>query len=208
MFIQKTFCFRTLMNLAVENLQLTLAIIKPHVIKVPYALQDIRDKILAKGFYVVRNKRVHLSEAQVEEFYAEHKEKFFYHRLITFMQSGPCDVYVLARKNAIQEWRKLMGPTKVYQAQYTHPDSIRGCYGLSDTRNASHGSDSPEAALKEISFFFMDIDIGKWFAEDEPLYKAGSVAFNTEEFIHTIKNEKPSCNNSYCLTSYLPPMQE
>jgi nucleoside diphosphate kinase len=49
-------------------------------------------------------------------------------------------VYILAKENAIAEWRKLMGPTKVYQAIYTHPDSIRGLYGLTDTRNATHGS--------------------------------------------------------------------
>lgn len=56
------------------------------------------------------------------------------------MCSGPSDIHVLARENAIPKWRELMGPTKVFQAQFTAPDTIRGKYGLSDTRNATHGS--------------------------------------------------------------------
>lgn len=54
--------------------------------------------------------------------------------------SGPCDVHILAKNNAIIDWRKLMGPTKVYQSQFSHPETIRGCFGLTDTRNAVHGS--------------------------------------------------------------------
>ena len=56
------------------------------------------------------------------------------------MCSGPSDIHILAGHNAISKWRQMMGPTKVYQAQFTAPDSIRGTYGLSDTRNATHGS--------------------------------------------------------------------
>lgn len=59
---------------------------------------------------------------------------------MTFMCSGPSDVHILAHSNAIAQWRQLLGPTKVYQAQFTAPHSIRGMFGLSDTRNAAHGS--------------------------------------------------------------------
>ena len=59
---------------------------------------------------------------------------------MTFMCSGPSDVYILANQDAIAKWRQLLGPTKVVQAQYSAPDSIRGTFGLSDTRNAAHGS--------------------------------------------------------------------
>jgi nucleoside-diphosphate kinase len=52
----------------------------------------------------------------------------------------------------------MLGPTKVYKALYSHPESIRGLYGLSDTRNACHGSDSTESAMKEILIFFPDFD--------------------------------------------------
>lgn len=54
--------------------------------------------------------------------------------------SGESEVHILAKVNAIQDWRQLMGPTKVYQTIFTHPDSIRGQFGLTDTRNAAHGS--------------------------------------------------------------------
>lgn len=49
-------------------------------------------------------------------------------------------MYILARENAILKWRELMGPTKVFKAKLTHPDTIRGKYGITDTRNATHGS--------------------------------------------------------------------
>lgn len=61
---------------------------------------------------------------------------------------------ILERENAIQAWRNLLGPTKVFKTIYSHPDSIRGLFGLSDTRNACHGSDSPESAVQEIEKVF------------------------------------------------------
>ena len=66
--------------------------------------------------------------------------KFFFGRLVSYMSSGPINPMVLAHKDAIQKWRALMGPTKSYVAQATAPHTIRGMYGLTDTRNATHGS--------------------------------------------------------------------
>lgn len=103
-------------------------------------LQKIREIILDNDFKVVRTRRTTIKAEEAEDFYKEHKEKFFYNRLITFMCSGPSDVHILARSNAISKWRQLLGPTKVYQAQYSAPDTIRGMFGLSDTRNAAHGA--------------------------------------------------------------------
>jgi Nucleoside diphosphate kinase len=57
-----------------------------------------------------------------------------------FHYSGPSEINILARENAITKWRELLGPTKVYIARFSHPYSIRGMYGISDTRNAAHGS--------------------------------------------------------------------
>lgn len=54
--------------------------------------------------------------------------------------SGPSEVYILAREDAIMVWRRLMGPTKVFKCQLTDPDTIRARHGLTDTRNATHGS--------------------------------------------------------------------
>lgn len=76
--------------------------------------------------------------------------------------SGPIEVMVLSGDGAITKWRGLLGPTKVFKAVYTHPKSIRGLFGLTDTRNACHGSDSMDSAKREISIFFDDFDVDQW----------------------------------------------
>ncbi|KAL1115761.1 hypothetical protein AAG570_006051 [Ranatra chinensis] len=81
-----------------------------------------------------------LSGKQAALFYAEHEGKPFYGRLTSFMTSGPIDCYVLAREDAVHKWRALMGPTKSMVAQFSNPESFRGRFGISDTRNATHGS--------------------------------------------------------------------
>ncbi|KYB26165.1 hypothetical protein TcasGA2_TC034003 [Tribolium castaneum] len=125
-----------------NRLELTFAILKPHVIKQPLAVEKIRNIILTSNFKVVKSKRHTIQLHEAESFYHEHKTKFFYKRLVTFMTSGPSDFYILAREDAIKTWRQLMGPTKVFKTQFEAPDSIRGQFGLSDTRNATHGSGS------------------------------------------------------------------
>lgn len=77
------------------------------------------------------------------------------------MFSGPTIVLILEKQNAIQSWRSILGPTKVFKATYSHPDSIRGMFGLTDTRNACHGSDSPESVAQEIQKIFPDFKLPK-----------------------------------------------
>ncbi|KAJ8915015.1 hypothetical protein NQ315_015989 [Exocentrus adspersus] len=165
-------------------LQLTFAILKPHIVKHPIALEEIRNIILTSNFKIVRSKRKTIAMREAEEFYAEHRDKFFFNRLVTFMTSGPSDLLILAKENAIVDWRRLMGPTKAYKALFEAPDSIRGRFGLSDTRNATHGSDSEESARREIGVFFPDFDIDKWYREQEPLFRNDKVIFCKELFIH------------------------
>lgn len=69
-----------------------------------------------------------------------HAEKFFYDRLVSYMCSGPISPMILAHPDAIQRWRALMGPTKSHVARATAPHTIRGMFGVSDTRNSTHGS--------------------------------------------------------------------
>ncbi|XP_044595590.1 nucleoside diphosphate kinase 6 [Cotesia glomerata] len=173
-------------------LQLTLAILKPHVIKNPFALQKIRQLILDNDFKIVRSRRTKITFSEASFFYQDHKDKFFYNRLVTFMSSGPSDIHILARDNAIVRWRELMGPTKVYQAQYLAPESIRGRFGLSDTRNATHGSDSPDSAQREIKVFFKDFNIDEWFDQEEIYFKHEQLKFDQDLFLHIIdKSLKP-----------------
>lgn len=74
---------------------------------------------------------------------------------------------VLGGDSAITKWRALLGPTKVFKAVYSHPNSIRGLFGLTDTRNACHGSDSMDSAKREIGIFFDDFDVDRWFNEHQ-----------------------------------------
>nr|CAG4635175.1 EOG090X0HUX [Alona affinis] len=172
-----------------NKLQLTLAILKPDVARVPFILQEIRHRILSAGFYVVRNHERKLSQKEAEVFYSEHAGRFFHHRLVTFMKSGPIQVYILAHSDAIQAWRKTMGPTKTFRAQNEVPCTIRGTFGLTDTRNCTHGSDSNISALKEIEFFFPDFKPDQWYAKEEPLFRKGACYLDETVFTHQINQE-------------------
>uniref|UniRef100_A0A8C9N313 Nucleoside diphosphate kinase n=1 Tax=Serinus canaria TaxID=9135 RepID=A0A8C9N313_SERCA len=86
--------------------------------------------------------------------------------------------YILAHENAVPLWRSLMGPTKVFRARYSDPDSIRGAYGLTDTRNTTHGSDSPASASREIAFFFPEFDEQRWYEQDEPRLRRGQLLYS------------------------------
>jgi len=148
--------------------------------------EKIRDLIIDNNFKVVRSRRARMPREDAELFYKEHRDKFFYNRLLTFMCSGPSDIYILAAHDAVAKWRQLMGPTKVYQAQYNAQDTIRGMFGLSDTRNATHGSDSTESAEREIAIFFKDFNIKKWYDNEEMFYNLGRLHFDPTFFVHTI----------------------
>lgn len=138
---------------------ITLAIFKPHCLKNPIAYETIQQMITANGLKVVARKRINLSRPEAEKFYEEHRNKFFFRRLVSLMTSGPSEVVLLSGTDAIQKWRSLMGPTKVLKSVYTHPECIRSCFGLSDTRNATHGSDSEQSVNAEKHFFFGDMKV-------------------------------------------------
>lgn len=87
-------------------------------------------------------------------------------KFILFCFSGPIEVLVLAGDDAIARWRTVMGPTKVYKTIFSHPDSIRGQFGISDTRNACHGSDSMESVIRETGIFFPDFQVYDWLRQN------------------------------------------
>ncbi|CAG0897543.1 unnamed protein product [Cyprideis torosa] len=153
------------------RLQLTLAIIKPDVALVPHIRKSIIDSLISSEFVFIRSKRLQLDSAATQKFYEIHKEKFFFQRLVTFMASGPCSVHLLAHPEAISKWRQMLGPTKVYKTMYEQPDTLRGRYGLSDTRNVGHGSDSEETMRNEVMFFFPSFDFEEWEGELRPAFE-------------------------------------
>jgi nucleoside-diphosphate kinase len=133
----------------------TLAIIKPDAVQRQFA-GPIIQRIEAAGFRIRAMRRVHLSQAEAEGFYAVHRERPFFPSLTAFMSSGPAIVMLLEADGAIKKWRDLMGPTDPSKAP---AGSIRADFGSNIERNATHGSDAPETAAFETGYFFAGIEL-------------------------------------------------
>lgn len=133
----------------------TLSIIKPDATK-----RNLIGKIITKledgGLKIVAQKKIQLTQAMAEDFYAVHKERPFYNDLVSFMISGPVVVQVLEGENAVLKNREIMGATNPDEA---NPGTIRKEFAESLEANSVHGSDSLENAQIEISFFFNDEEI-------------------------------------------------
>eukprot|EP00088_Acartia_fossae_P054801 TRINITY_DN6325_c0_g1_i8.p1 TRINITY_DN6325_c0_g1~~TRINITY_DN6325_c0_g1_i8.p1 ORF type:complete len:211 (+),score=11.63 TRINITY_DN6325_c0_g1_i8:39-635(+) len=171
----------------VKKLELTLAILKPDLTQHKQHLNEVRQMIVDNDFLIVRSKIMKLNRSKAEEFYEEHRGKFFYNRLVTYMSSGPIHPLILAKENAIQDWRKLMGPTKVFKTRFSDPETIRGKFGLTDTRNATHGSDSIETADKETKFFYPEFCRQQFFDEEETFFRSGNIELDLDNFVHKIR---------------------
>jgi len=134
-----------------EEVQVTLGLIKPDSFS---RADEIIARILSEGFRVVEKKQVLLTKYRAEAFYAEHKGKGFFDGMIAQMISGPIYALKLEKPDAIKSWRALMGPTKFEVAQKEAPNSLRATFATDTTKNAVHGSDSPDSAARELDFFF------------------------------------------------------
>ena len=108
------------------------------------------------GLRVVASRRIRMSKAQAEGFYAVHRERPFFGSLTGFMSSGPAIVLVLEAPDAIKKWRTLMGATDPAKAD---AGTLRKEFAQSIERNATHGSDAPETAAYEIGYFFAGVEL-------------------------------------------------
>lgn len=108
------------------------------------------------GLRIVAQKRIHITKAQAQAFYAVHKDRPFYGELTDMMSSGPTVVQVLEGENAVAKNREIMGATNPAEAA---AGTIRKTHALSIGENSVHGSDSAENAAKEIAFFFSESEI-------------------------------------------------
>ena len=108
------------------------------------------------GFKIVGMKKLHLSQAQAEAFYAVHKERGFFGELVEFMTEGPIIAASLEADSAVKKWRDVMGATNPAEAA---EGTIRKIYGTDIGRNATHGSDSGENAAIETAFFFSGLEL-------------------------------------------------
>jgi nucleoside-diphosphate kinase len=131
-------------------LEQTLSLIKPSSVRANQ-IGGIIDKFEKGGLKVVAAKMLHLTEKRAADFYGVHSEKPFFDELINFMTTGPILAQVLEGENAIQKNREIMGATNPADAA---PGTVRAEFAESMTENAVHGSDAPETAVSEISFFF------------------------------------------------------
>ncbi len=133
----------------------TLSIIKPDAVA-KGVIGEIYSRFEKNGLSIIAARMLHMTRKQAEAFYAVHRERPFFNKLVDFMISGPVMVQILEADNAITKYRDLMGATN---PKFAAPGTIRYDYA-SDTENnavhenAVHGSDSQETARVEIDFFF------------------------------------------------------
>ena len=136
-------------------LERTLSIIKPDATR-----RNLTGEIITRferaGLRVVAQKRLALSRAQAEAFYAVHRQRPFFAGLVSFMTSGPVVVQVLEGENAIAKNREVMGATDPQKAA---PGTIRKDLAENIEANSVHGSDAAETAEQEIRFFFSGLEI-------------------------------------------------
>ena len=133
----------------------TLAIIKPDSVAAGH-VGEIISALEQAGFRILNMKMVRLSREQAEGFYHVHRGKFFFDSLVKFMTEGPVAPIALEREDAIQTLRRLMGDTNPAKAA---DETLRKRFGSSIERNAIHGSDAPETAAFEVSFFFATMEL-------------------------------------------------
>ena len=133
----------------------TFSIIKPDATR-RNITGKVNTMIEAAGLRIIAQKRLHLTKAQAEGFYAVHSERGFFGELVAFMISGPVVVQVLEGEGAVPAYRAIMGATNPANAD---AGTIRKELAESIEANTVHGSDSDENAAIEISYFFAQTEI-------------------------------------------------
>jgi nucleoside-diphosphate kinase len=135
--------------------QRTFSIIKPDATErnLTGAVNAVIEKA---GLRIIGQRRIQMTQAQAERFYAVHSERPFFGELVEFMTSGPVVVQVLEGDDAVAKYREVMGATNPADAT---EGTIRKLYAKSIGENSVHGSDSEENAALEIAQFFSEADI-------------------------------------------------
>jgi nucleoside-diphosphate kinase len=136
----------------------TLIILKPDAVQ-RGLVGEVITRFEKKGIQIVGAKLIKIAPSLAEQHYAPHKGKPFYDGLVKFMTSSPVLVMALAGKDVINISRKLMGATFGSKAE---PGTIRGDFGVSNSFNLIHGSDSAESATRELGLFFKPEELLDW----------------------------------------------
>ena len=139
-------------------METTLIILKPDAVQ-----RGLMGRIISrfedKGLQIVGTKFTQISGELAATHYSDHKGKPFYDGLVSFMTSSPVLVLAIRGVGAIGICRSMMGATFGSKAE---AGTIRGDFGVSNSFNLIHGSDSPEAAAKELGLFFQPGDVLDW----------------------------------------------
>ncbi|MBI5064522.1 MAG: nucleoside-diphosphate kinase [Desulfatitalea sp.] len=131
-------------------MQQTFAIVKPDGVTRGLT-GEVLTRIERNQLKIKAMKLIHMTQSQVQGFYAVHKERPFFNSLCAFMSSGPCVVMIVEGENAIARWREMMGATNYKDAA---AGTIRRDFATDIEKNVVHGSDAPETAAFETSYFF------------------------------------------------------
>jgi nucleoside-diphosphate kinase len=142
----------------------TLVLIKPDAMQRGLA-GEIIARLERRGLRIVAMRMLHMDEALARQHYAAHKGKAFFEGLLQFITSSPIIAAVFEGRNAVEIVRQAMGTTNPAQAA---PGTIRGDLGIDIGRNLVHGSDSLEAAEKEIRLFFQEGEVFSYERSIDP----------------------------------------
>ena len=133
----------------------TFAIIKPDAVAKGYT-GKILSRVIEEGFTIKAMKMIKMTKEIAQGFYHVHMERPFFNDLTNFMCEGPVVVMILEADGAIAKWRKVMGATDPAEAE---AGTIRKEFAENKERNATHGSDAPDTAAFEMSYFFNAMEI-------------------------------------------------
>jgi len=174
--------------------QITICIIKPDIIK-----KNKKDEVIAsikeRGYEIVQQKDMTMSEEQAREFYKHKASSPSFEDLIKYMTSNSSCVLALSKgdtgESVIDDLRHETGSTDPNQAKQENPNSLRALYGTDNIMNAIHASDTKEAATRELAFFFPDFQTplihGQTVQRTLALIRPSAFHTNSEEIIKKIE---------------------
>lgn len=141
----------------------TFLMIKPDAVQ-RNLIGEVVSRLERKGLKLAAAKLYQANEDLAKEHYAEHAEKPFYNKLVSFITSGPVFAMVVEGKNVVEVTRTIVGETNPTKAA---PGTIRGDYGIDLGRNIIHGSDSNESAEREIGLWFDKSELNNYELNNE-----------------------------------------
>lgn len=184
---------KTVENIMTATTPITISILKPDIVS-NNKQEEVIAKIVEKGYTIVEQKEITFSEEMVAEFYEHKKDTEVYDELVKYMTSGPSIILALTKpdnaEDVINTWREDVGPTDLEKAK-EKPDSFRAQYATTNLMNSIHGSDSHEAASRELAYFFPK-GVGKSNEKTNrtlALIRPSALAGNKDNILNRIKEK-------------------